>query len=104
MMLLGLSVSRCIRDIVLDKVDITDVYLIIGRTLVEEEEHFEELWRGYSGSKFYPWFGLDYDKTKEVFLTLYRDQRIVQPRLEGMWFGSADNHWYEMNPYSIRPE
>lgn len=95
--LLGLSVSRCIRDIVNGLVSVEEVFLIIGGTYVEDEEHFEELWKGYTRVEFSAWYDLDKEAVREVFLQLWRSNRIIQPRLERIPHHSRREYWLTLD-------
>ena len=50
-MKIGLSYSRCVRDIVEGKVDIDDVLIIIARTDFDphDAEQWQGIWQGYAG-------------------------------------------------------
>jgi hypothetical protein len=50
-MKIGLSYSRCIRDIVEGKVDIDDVLVIIARTDFDphNDDQWAGIWEGYAG-------------------------------------------------------
>lgn len=52
-MRIGLSYSRCIRDIIEGKVDIKDVLIIIARTDFDphDDKQWEDIWRGYGGGQ-----------------------------------------------------
>lgn len=52
-MRIGLSYSRCVRDIVEGKVDINDVLVIIARTDFDprDDNQWAGIWRGYGGGK-----------------------------------------------------
>lgn len=50
-MKIGLSYSRCVRDIVEGKVDIGDVLVIVARTDFDphNDEQWKGIWQGYAG-------------------------------------------------------
>jgi hypothetical protein len=50
-MKIGLSYSRCVRDIVDGKVDINDVLVLITRTNFDphDDEQWSDIWLGYGG-------------------------------------------------------
>lgn len=50
-MKIGLSYSRCVRDIVEGKVDIQDVLVIVARTDFDphDDKQWEGIWQGYAG-------------------------------------------------------
>lgn len=93
---IGYSVSRCVRDIVKNKVNIFSVEVIIGRTSIENEQHVIEVARGYHNlpkGDWRSWHDLDFDACYGVLLELYRDGKLHQPRLFGKLPIRMDNHW-----------
>ena len=50
-MKIGLSYSRCVRDIVEGKVDIADVLVVIARTDFDpnDDKQWKGIWEGYAG-------------------------------------------------------
>lgn len=50
-MKIGLSYSRCIRDIVDGKVDLDDVLVVVARTNFDprDDKQWEGIWQGYGG-------------------------------------------------------
>ena len=50
-MKIGLSYSRCVRDIVEGRVDINDVLVIVARTDFDphDDDQWAGIWRGYAG-------------------------------------------------------
>ncbi len=50
-MKIGLSYSRCVRDIVEGRVDINDVLVIVARTDFDphDDEQWQGIWQGYAG-------------------------------------------------------
>jgi hypothetical protein len=97
-MKIGLSYSRCIRDIVDDKVSIDDVLVLITRTDFNphDDEQWSGIWIGYGGgtdngyttgffSQSNPeWAGYhDEDKFRSISIMLYDDGKMHQPRQFG---------------------
>lgn len=97
-MKIGLSYSRCIRDIIDGIVDINDVLVLITRTDFDphDNEQWSSIWIGYGGgtdnaytrgffSQSNPeWAGYhDEDKFREVSIDLYDSGRMHQPRKFG---------------------
>lgn len=101
---IGYSVSRCIRDIVKKRVNIYAIEIIIGRTLIENEQHLYEVARAYHNLPKWDersWVDLDFDKCHEILLELYRDGKLHQPRLYGKYPIRMDNHWGVIAPFPV---
>ena len=109
-MKIGLSYSRCVRDIVNGVVDIDDVLVIITRTDFDpnNDEQWSGIWRGYGGgspnmsgfrgfSRSAPeWAGyLDEQKFRGVTLDLYNSGRMHQPRQFGAHPARRPEIWLE---------
>jgi len=94
-MKIGLSYSRCVRDIVEDKVDISDVLVIITRTNFDpnNDEQWKSIWDGYGGGQTFgspfsnpEWIDYpteDEEKFRKITLELYNTGRMHQPRQFG---------------------
>ena len=102
-MKIGLSYSRCIRDILEGKVDIDDVLLLITRT--DFDPHNDEQWSGifagYCGGSLWnmnmEWNGLA-DKEQElrdITKNLYDSGRMHQPRQFGAHPRRLPHIWLE---------
>ena len=85
-MKVGLSLSRCMRDILEERVDIEDVLVIVARTDVDpnNDEHWRQIWDGYlyGGLSNPEWAGLeDYEQAmRDILFTLYNSGKLHQPR------------------------
>ena len=85
-MKIGLSYSRCVRDIVDGTVDIEDVLLIIART--DFDPHDDDKWKGiwigyhdYHGLSNPEWAGYhDEDQFRSVSIELWETGKLHQPR------------------------
>jgi hypothetical protein len=90
-MKIGLSYSRCVRDIVDGRVDISDVLVIIARTDFDPrvDEQWAGIWSGYHDS-----YGLsnpewavypdeDEDRFRDVSVELWEQGKLHQPRQFG---------------------
>ena len=101
-MKIGFSFGRCIRDIVLDKVELDEVAFIIAATNVHNEEHLEQIVKAYAGEPDYL-MGLDVEQCQEVALALWDTGRILQPRREGMHRHKqpASSIWVDMFPTEL---
>ena len=90
-MKIGLSYSRCVRDIVDGAVDINDVLVIITRTDFNPsvDEEWEGIWSGYHG--YSPWSNPEWmnypdedeQKFRDISIELYSTGRMHQPRQFG---------------------
>ena len=90
-MKIGLSYSRCIRDIVDGAVNIEDVLVVISRTNFDpnNDKQWDEIWQGYTGGhglRAREWSQYEEDR-KEDFrnatLNLWHAGKLHQPRQYG---------------------
>ena len=83
-MKIGLSLSRCVRDIVEGRVDIHDVLVLICRTDFDpyKADQWDNIWNGYNSINP-EWYGLDRDEVTNVVFTLWDAGKIHQPRKFG---------------------
>ena len=85
-MKIGLSLSRCMRDIYDGKVDESDVLVIVARTDIDphNDNDWNTIWEGYTnGGLSYPeWakYKNCYDDFRRLAIRLYDSGRIHQPR------------------------
>lgn len=101
---IGFSVSRCVRDIVKGKINYNTVEVVVGRTLIENEQHVAEVARTYHGnpaSMQTSWSDLDYKKCYDTLLKLYTDGKLHQPRLYGATPIRRDSHWCTIAPFPM---
>ena len=90
-MKIGLSYSRCVRDIVDGAVDIADVLIIISRTDFDphDNEQWQGIWQGYHqrGGWSQPEWGHyaedDEDRFRSVSIELWESGKLHQPRKFG---------------------
>ena len=104
-MKIGLSYSRCIRDIVDGKVALRDVLVIVARTDFDprNDEQWRGIWEGYGGGtnpggiwSNPEWAGYnDEDKFREVTLELYNAGKLHQPRQYGTHPVRLNNYWLD---------
>ena len=98
-MKIGLSYSRCIRDIVDGKVDIADVLVLITRTDFDphDDQQWSDIWIGYGGGTdngyttgFFStsnpeWAGYhNEDQFRSVSIELWDTGKLHQPRKFGV--------------------
>lgn len=109
-MKIGLSYSRCVRDIVDGKVDIDDVLVLITRTDFDPriDEQWTSIWQGYGGghpnmssfngfSRSAPeWAGYtDEDQFRSVSIELWESGKLHQPRKFGAHPQRRPEIWLE---------
>jgi hypothetical protein len=109
-MKIGLSYSRCVRDIVDGVVDINDVLVLITRTDFDphDDKQWEGIWIGYGGgtdnaysrgffSQSNPeWAGYhDEDQFRSVSIELWETGKLHQPRKFGAKPARRPEIWLE---------
>ena len=110
-MKIGLSYSRCVRDIVEGKVDLADVLVIIARTDFDphNDDQWAGIWQGYAGGStrgsMVRMFGgsnpewADTDHTEEEFRSVSKDLwdsgKLHQPRKFGAYPRRLPYYWLE---------
>lgn len=100
-MKIGLSYSRCVRDIIDGTVDINDVLVIISRTQFNphDDEQWGGIWHGYGGGsgelvsfgqmlsgshpEWCSYSATDKQKFRDVSIALYDSGKLHQPRYFG---------------------
>jgi len=95
-MKIGLSLSRCVRDIVEGRVDINDVLVLITRTDFDPTvpEQWDSIWDGYT-SMNPEWYDLEHDALYAVVMDLWNTGRIHQPRKFGFNPPRRREFWLE---------
>ena len=109
-MKIGLSYSRCVRDIVDGVVDIDDVLVVITRTDFDprDADQWQGIWIGYGGgtenaysqgffSQSNPeWAGYaDEDQFRSVSIELWETGKLHQPRKFGAHPSRRPEIWLE---------
>jgi hypothetical protein len=102
-MKIGLSYSRCVRDIVDGVVDIADVLVIISRTDFDphDAEQWSGIWQGYHqrGGWSNPEWGHyaeeDEDRFRSVSIELWETGKLHQPRKFGAHPSRRPEIWLE---------
>jgi len=99
-MKIGLSYSRCVRDIVDGTVDIDDVLVLITRTNFDPnvDEQWQGIWRGYrfgSNPEWYEYEDADEDRFRSVSIELWETGRFHQPRKFGWNPARRPEIWLE---------
>jgi hypothetical protein len=95
----GFSASRCIRDIVEEKVDIYDVVSITTGTMCEDFTHWIQVMEAYMQVE--QWdsrslAGLDRDKVLRVATELWESGKIHQPRCVGAHRSKSPYVWMDL--------
>jgi hypothetical protein len=100
-MKVGLSLSRCMRDILEEKVDIYDVLVVVARTDVDpyNDAHWKAIWDGYlyGGYSNPEWAGLeDYEQAmRDILISLYESGKLHQPRQFGAHPTRLPYYWLD---------
>ena len=100
-MKVGLSLSRCMRDMLEEKVDIADVLVIIARTDVDpyNDSHWKAIWDGYlyGGFSEPEWAGLEDSEQamRDILISLYDNGKLHQPRQFGAHPARSPYYWLE---------
>lgn len=102
-MKIGLSLSRCVRDIVEGKVDIEDVLVIIARTDFDpnDDKQWQSIWQGYTGGRGITareWSNYDdedEDRFRSVSIELWEQGKFHQPRKFGAHPRRMSYYWLE---------
>lgn len=106
-MKIGLSYSRCIRDIVEQKVKIEDVLVIVARTDFDPrvDNEWKGIWEGYCRGSFLnmnmEWGGYDADNPehekmfRDVSIELLNQGKFFQPRQHGAYPRRLPYYWLE---------
>lgn len=99
-MKIGLSYSRCIKDIVDGAVDINDVLVIISRTDFDPyvEEQWKAIWMGYrfgGNPEWYECSDQDEERYLEVTKELWNRGKLHQPRKFGAHPRRRPEIWLE---------
>lgn len=107
-MKIGLSYSRCVRDIVDGKVNIDDVLVLITRTDFDprDDKQWQSIWQGYGGGNggagsiwSMPEWGNyapeDEDRFRSVSIELYENGKLHQPRQFGAHPRRMPYYWLE---------
>ena len=106
-MKIGLSYSRCVRDIVDGEVDLRDVLVIISRTDFDprDDEQWAGIWQGYGGGQTFgspfsspEWMDYpaeDEAKVRQVSIDLWKLGKLHQPRKFGVKPARRPEIWLE---------
>lgn len=107
-MKVGISLSRCVKDIYKGDVDIYDVLVIIARTDFDpdNDDHWKSLWKGYAGGRtsgsLYSqpeWSSIpeeDEQAVRDICIKLKKLGKLHQPRQYGAHTPRLAHHWYDL--------
>jgi len=99
-MKIGLSYSRCIKDIVDGTIDIDDVLVIVSRTDFDphDDKEWTGIWQGYrfgSNPEWYTCSDEDEDLYRNVSIELWEQGKLHQPRKFGARPFRMPYYWLE---------
>ena len=106
-MKIGLSFSRCVREIVEGIVDINDVLIIIARTDFDprDDKQWKGIWDGYTGGALLnmnmEWGAYDQENAeheqmfRDVAIELWEEGKLHQPRKFGAYPRRRPEIWLE---------
>jgi hypothetical protein len=107
-MKVGLSFSRCVRDIVDGVIDIDDVLVIIARTDFDphNDKQWQGIWIGYGGGnggagslwsnpEWSQYTAEDEDRVRSVAIELWESGKLHQPRKFGAYPSRRPEIWLE---------
>ena len=99
-MKIGLSYSRCVRDIVDGVVDIADVLVVISRTNFDpnDDKQWQSIWEGYhfDNPEWYTYGDEDEDRFRSVSIELWESGKFHQPRKFGARPQRMPYYWMEV--------
>lgn len=99
-MKIGFSLGRCVRDIVTGEVAIDDVAFIIASTAIRDtDKQLQAVIFDYTLRDGYL-SGLDEARCQEVAKTLFNSNKVLQPRLQGLYrhMQPEESIWVDIFP------
>jgi hypothetical protein len=106
-MRVGLSLSRCVRDIVTGKVNYDDVLVIVARTDFDplDDKQWSGIWKGYGGGgqisslwsapEWSQFTDADEKLVRDTCIALQVDGKLHQPRKFGAYPSRLSYYWLE---------
>jgi hypothetical protein len=96
------GVQTCALPISIKEVAVEDVAFIIAATAIREEEQLGRVVEEYMYRDNYL-LGLDEDECKAIALTLWKNSKILQPRLQGLHRHMQPENavWVDMFPTEL---
>lgn len=106
-MKVGLSLSRCVRDIFEKRVQLREVLVLITRTDFDPEvdNQWASLWEGYAGDgslgsiwSHPEWYGYkdNEQEFRNICIELKKSGQLHQPRQFGAFPPRLDYYWYDV--------
>ncbi len=101
-MKIGFSLGRCVRDIVNGVIDEDEVAFIIAATCIREKEQMDQVIEDYTFRNDYL-AGLNVDECKRVAHSLWDNNKLIQPRREGIHRHKQPENsiWVDMFPTEL---
>jgi hypothetical protein len=102
-MKIGFSLGRCVRDIAKGDVNINDVAFIIAATSIHDEPQLANVITQYMYRDDDYLYGLDEAVCQAVALELWKTNRVLQPRRQGLHRHRQPENavWVDMFPTLI---
>jgi hypothetical protein len=99
-MKIGFSLGRCVRDIVKGDVSIDDVAFIIAATSIHDEPQLANVIEQYMYRGDDYLYGLDEEQCQAVALELWKTNKVLQPRRQGLHRHRQPENavWVDMYP------
>jgi hypothetical protein len=99
-MKIGFSLGRCVRDIVNGNVSVDDVAFIIAATSIHDEPQLANVIEQYMYRDDDYLYGLDEEQCQAVALELWKTNRVLQPRRQGLHRHRQPENsvWVDMYP------
>jgi hypothetical protein len=102
-MKIGLSYSRCLIDLIENRVELADVLVIVTRTDFDpkNDSHWESIWEGYSQAPVWRNYQKDEQTFRALTIQLQESGRLHQPRSFGAYPDHIPNfYWLDTTPVS----
>ena len=113
-MKIGTSLSRCVRDIYNEVVNMQEIMVVISRTNVDPEDdaQWANIWQGYAGDgngsiwsnpEWYEYQDREAE-FREICVQLKKTGRLHQPRQYGAQPQRMNKYWYDvvLTPEDLR--
>lgn len=94
--LIGLSLSKCIKHILMETRKIEDISLLVTSTKCQSEDDWKRIFDAYSKT----YWKSDTQQGAQALTILLATQRIWQPRIHGLQAPMTYDHVYWINSFS----
>jgi hypothetical protein len=100
-MKIGMSFSRCVYSISKGEVAYDDVLVVIASTSYKDATQIQKDWDYLS--RMPEFHGADHHKCAEIANRLFREGKLHQPRLYGVWRGPIEQQyvWLDLVPTAL---